>query len=135
MISDMADLNPRVMRTMKWMCGGTKMGRIRNGGTTEVGEISKKVQERRLKWCRHVMRRDEEYVGERVMRMDVQRRRRKGRLKQRLMNSVNVDVRGKRHKTGLCGGNLSETSTPLAAVGKDTVEEELWLCNGDGKEF
>ena len=33
---------------------------------------------------------------------------------------------GGRHKTGLCGGNLSETSTPPPhkEVGKDTVEEE-----------
>ena len=30
-------------------------------------EISKKVQERRMQWYRHVMRRDEEYVGKRVM--------------------------------------------------------------------
>ena len=29
---------------------------------------------------------------------------------------------------------MSETSTPHVAVGKDTVEE-LWLCNGDGKEI
>ena len=43
------------------MCGVTKMDRIR--GTTKVGEISKKVQERRLEWYGHVMRREEECVG------------------------------------------------------------------------
>ena len=40
-------------------------------GTTKVGEISKKVQESRLKWYGHVLRREEEYVGSRVMVMEV----------------------------------------------------------------
>ena len=39
------------------------------------------------------MRRDEEYVGKRVARMDVEGRRRKGRRKRRWMDSVNVDLR------------------------------------------
>ena len=39
---------------------GIRNERIR--GKTKVGEISKKVQESRLKWCGHVLRR-EEYVG------------------------------------------------------------------------
>ena len=46
-------------------CGGhedvetevTKLDRIR--ATTKVGEISKKMQESRLKWYGHVMRREE----------------------------------------------------------------------------
>ena len=46
-------------------CGVTKLDTIRNErirGTTKVGEITKKVQERRLKWDGHVMRREEHYV-------------------------------------------------------------------------
>ena len=39
--------------------------------TTKVGEISKKVQESRLKWYGHVLRREDEYVGKRVMAMEV----------------------------------------------------------------
>ena len=41
------------MRMLQWMCGVTKLDRLRNErirGTTKVGEISKKVKERRLKW-------------------------------------------------------------------------------------
>ena len=54
------------MRMLRWMCGVTKMDKIRNErirGTRKVGEITKKVQERRLKWYGHVMRREEHYVG------------------------------------------------------------------------
>ena len=36
-----------------------------------MGGISKKVQESRLKWYGHVLRREDEYVGKRVMVMEV----------------------------------------------------------------
>ena len=54
------------IRMLRWMCGVTKLDKIRNErirGTTKVGEITKKVQESRLKWYGHVMRREEHYVG------------------------------------------------------------------------
>ena len=49
------------MRMLPWMCGVTKLDKIRNEriiGTSKVGEIAKNVQERRVKWYRHVMRRE-----------------------------------------------------------------------------
>ena len=72
------------MRMLRWMSGVTKLDRIRNErirGTTKVGEISKKVQESRLKWYGHVLRREDEYVGKRVMAMEVPGKRRRGRPK------------------------------------------------------
>ncbi len=51
------------MRMLQWMCGVTKLDKIRNEiirGTPKVGEITKKVQERRLKWYGHVMRREKQ---------------------------------------------------------------------------
>ena len=62
------------MRTLRWMSGVTKLDRIRNERireTTKVGEISKKVQESRLKLYGHVLRREDEYVSKRVMTMEV----------------------------------------------------------------
>ena len=55
------------MRMLRWMSGVTKLDRIRNErfrGTTKVVEISKKVQEIRLKWYGHVLRREDEYRQE-----------------------------------------------------------------------
>ena len=55
---------------LRWMSGVTKLDRIMNErirGTTKVGEISKKLQESRLKWYGHVLRREDEYVGNIVM--------------------------------------------------------------------
>ena len=83
-----------IISVVIWMCGATKMDRIRNGSIRmKVGEISKKVQERR-----HVMRKDEHYVGKRMRSMDVAGKRRKGRPKRRWMDNVNVDLREERKK-------------------------------------
>ena len=83
------------MRMLRWMSGVTKMDRIRNErirGTTKVGEISKEVQESRLKWYGHVSRREDEYVGKRVMGMEVPGKRRRGRPKRRWLDSIRNDL-------------------------------------------
>ena len=49
--------------------------------TTKVGEIAKKVQERRSKLYGHVMRREDHYVRRRAVEMKVQERRKRGRHK------------------------------------------------------
>ena len=51
-------------------------------GTLKVRKISEKVQESRLKWYGHVMRRDKQYVGKRVLGMEVDGRRKRGKPKQ-----------------------------------------------------
>ena len=66
------------------MSGVTKLDRIGNErirGTTKVEDISKKVQESRLKWYGHVLRREEEYEGKRVMVMEVPGKRREMKTK------------------------------------------------------
>ena len=71
------------------------MDRIRNEiirGTTTVGEISKKVQESRLKWYGHVSIREDEYVGKRVMGMEVTGKRMRGRPKRRWLDSIRNDL-------------------------------------------
>ena len=48
------------------------MDRMRNETIkTRVGDLSKKVQERRLRWHGHVMRGDEECVGKRMIALQV----------------------------------------------------------------
>ena len=77
------------------MCGVMKLDKIRNErirGTTKVEEITKKVQERRLKWYGQVMRREEHYVGRRAIEMKVHGRRNRGRPKRRWLDKVD-DVR------------------------------------------
>ena len=69
---------------LRWMSGVTKLDKIKNERirrTTKVVEISKKVQERRLKWYRHVLKKGEEYMGKRVMAMEVPGKRTRVRPK------------------------------------------------------
>ena len=76
------------MRILRWMSGVTKLDRIRNErirGTTKVGKISKKVQESRLKWYGHVLRRENEYVGKRVMGMEVPREKKARKTKEEVV--------------------------------------------------
>ena len=97
------------MRMLRWMSGVTKMDRIRNErirGTTKVGEISKKVQESRLKWYGHVLRREDEYVGKRVTGMEVPGKRRRGRPKRRWLDSIRNDLSERR----LSGENAQDRS-------------------------
>ena len=78
------------MRMLRWICGVTKLDRIRNErvrGTTKVREISKKVH-CRSKWYGHVLRREEEYVGKIVMVTEVPGKRRRGRPKRRWVDNI-----------------------------------------------
>ena len=89
------------------MCGVTRLD-VRNDkirGTTKVGAISKKVQKRRMRWYEHVMRRDE-YVGKRVMGIEVQgsRRRPKKRWADCVKDDLREDCQERRCTTELHGG-------------------------------
>ena len=89
------NLDVAEMRMLGWMSGVTQLDRIRNERiivTTKVGEISKKVQKSRLKWYEHVLRREEEYVGKRVMVMEVPGKRRRGRPKRRWLDNIKNDL-------------------------------------------
>ena len=86
------------MRMLRWMTGITRLDRIRNDlvrGTTKVTEVSKKIQEKRLNWFGHVMRRNQEYVGRRMLEMDIPGRRRRGRPKRRWMECITADMEEK----------------------------------------
>ena len=86
------------MRMLRWMCGVTQEDKIRNEyirGSTKVVEVSKKMQEGRLRWYGHILRREEDHVGKQTMEMEVQGRRRRGRPKKRWIDCVKKDLRGK----------------------------------------
>ncbi|XP_069973578.1 uncharacterized protein [Penaeus vannamei] len=83
---------------LRWMCGVTRKDKIRNDnirGTVKVAEVSAKMQERRINWYGHVIRSEEDYIGNRVMEMHVDGRRRRDRPKLRRRNMLKEDLEDK----------------------------------------
>ena len=53
------------MRMLRWMCRFTKKDKIRKEhvrGSVKVAPVTKKITEKRLKWYRHVTRRNEGHL-------------------------------------------------------------------------
>ncbi|MFS7912542.1 putative tetratricopeptide-like helical domain superfamily [Helianthus anomalus] len=72
------------MRMLRWMCGHTKLDRIRNDvfrGRLEVASISYKIKEGRLRWFGHVKRRQAIEPVRVVETIEVEGRRSRGRPK------------------------------------------------------
>ena len=86
------------MRMLRWMSGVTREDKIRNEyirGSTKVIELSKKIQEGRLRWYGHLLRRDDDHVGRHIMEMEVQGRRKRGRPRKRWRDCVRDDLQYK----------------------------------------
>ena len=60
--------------------------------TVKEKRLGMKMQEGRLRWYGHVMRRDQEYVGRRMMEMELPGRRRRVRPKRRFLDVVKEDI-------------------------------------------
>ncbi len=67
----------------------------------------RKIQERMLKGYGHVLRREEHYVGSRVMVMKVQGRRKRGRPKRRWLEKVKEYIKEK----GLSADDVYDRAT------------------------
>ena len=78
------------LKMMRYSLGISRIDRIRNDlirGTMKIGELKTKLREDRLRWYGHVVRREEDYVGNRVRILNVGTRKR-GRPKRRWSDSV-----------------------------------------------
>ena len=76
--------------------GVTRLDKIKNThvrGTANVVQIGKKVRETRLRRYGHVLRRNVEYVGKRVIGMDLPGKRRRGRPLRRYMDVMKEDLK------------------------------------------
>ena len=90
-----ARLEVNEMRMLRWMCGVTRMDKIRNEhirGTTRVVQASKKITEKRLKWYGHVRRMKEEHIVRRMLDVDIPGKRRRGRPNLRWKDACKRDM-------------------------------------------
>ncbi|KAK3513844.1 hypothetical protein QTP70_028833 [Hemibagrus guttatus] len=91
-----ADLEVAELKMLRFSLGVTRLDRIRNEyirGTAHVGRLGDKVREARLRWFGHVQRRESEYIGRRMLDMELPGRRQRGRPKRRYMDGINEDMK------------------------------------------
>ena len=75
--------------------GVTRKDKIRNEyirGTVKVERLGMKMREGRLRRYGHVMRRDQEFVGRKMMEIEFPGKRRRGRPKRRFLDVVKEDM-------------------------------------------
>ena len=83
------------LKMLRFSLGVTRMDRIRNEyirRTAQVGRFGEKTREARLRWYGHVLRKDDGYIGRRMLRMELPRKRKRGRPKRRFMDVVKEDI-------------------------------------------
>ena len=83
------------MKMLRFAMAVTRKDKIRNEhvrSTVKVERLGMKMRKGRLKWYRNVMRRDQEYVGRKMMEMELSGKRKRGRPKRRFLDVVKEDV-------------------------------------------
>ena len=83
------------MKMLRFAMGVTRKDEIRNEhirSTIKVEWLEMKMREGRLRWYRHVMRRDQEYVGRKMMEMELLGKRKRGKPKRRFLDVVKEDM-------------------------------------------
>ena len=83
------------IKMLRFAMGVTRKDKIRNEyirGTVKVEQSGMKLREGRLRWYGHVMKRDQEYVGRRVIKIKLLIKRKRGRPKRRFLDVVKKDM-------------------------------------------
>ena len=83
------------MKMLRFAMGVTrkdKIGKKYIRGTVKVQRLGIKIGEGRLRWYGYVMRRDQEYVGRKIVEMELPGKRRRGRPQRRFLDVVKKDM-------------------------------------------
>ena len=83
------------MKMLRFAVGVTRKDKVRNEyirGTVKVECLGMKMREGRLRQYGHVMRIDKEYVGRKIMGMELPGKRKRGRPKRRYLDVVKEDM-------------------------------------------
>ena len=97
-----AEMEVAELKMLRFSLVETRMDKIRNEyirGTAQVGRFGEKTREARLRWFVrpghwfvHVRRKDDGYIGRRMMRMELPGKRQRRRPKRRYMDAVTEDM-------------------------------------------
>ncbi|KAK3510097.1 hypothetical protein QTP70_026828 [Hemibagrus guttatus] len=101
-----SELEVAELKMLRFSLGVTRLDRIGNEhirGTAHVGRLGDKVREARLRWFGHVQRRENEYIGRKMLDMELPGRRQRGRPKRRYMDGINAVDRDRWREMIRCG--------------------------------
>ena len=90
-----AEMEVAELKMLRFSLGVTRMDKIRNEyirGTAQVGKFGEKTREARLRWYGHLRRKDDGYIGRRMLRIELPGKRKRGRPKRRFMDVVKEDM-------------------------------------------
>ena len=91
------------LKMVRWALGVTRKVKIKNKyvrGTVKIAKLGDKLRNARLRCYGHVKRREEDYVGKRMMEIAVLGRRKKERPRRRLMDLGREDLESVRAMEG-----------------------------------
>ena len=91
----MEEMEVAERKMLRFSMGVTRKDKIRIDfirSTVKLEQLGMKMRKGRLRWYGHVMKRDQEYVGRRVMEMELPGKRKRGRPKRRFLNVVKEDM-------------------------------------------
>ena len=83
------------IKMLRFAIGMTRKNKIRNEyirGTVKVKRLKMKMREGSLRWYGHVMKRDKENVGRKMIEMELPGKRKRGRPKRKFLNLVKEDM-------------------------------------------
>ena len=92
----MEEMEVEEMKMLRFAMAVTRKNKIRNKyirSTFEVERLGMKMRENRLRWDGHVMRRGQDYIGRKIMEMELPGKRKRGRPKRRFLDVVKEDIR------------------------------------------
>ena len=109
------------MKMLRFAMGVTRKDKIRNEhirSTVKVERLGMKMREGRLRWYGHVMRRDQEYVGRKMIEMELPGKRKRGRPKRKFLDVV------------------KEEKEEVGAKETDIEDRKMWppLTKGKGRK-
>ena len=90
-----AEMEVAELKMLRFSLGVTRMDKIGNEyirGTAQVGKFGEKTRGARLRWHGHLRRKDDGYIGRRMLRMELPGKRKWGRPKRRYMDVVKEDM-------------------------------------------
>ena len=83
------------LKMMRWALGVTRKDKIRNEyvrGTAKITKLGDNLRDARLRWYGHVKRKEESYMGKRMMEMAVPCRRKRERPRRRWIDLAKEDM-------------------------------------------